>query len=820
VNYRSDNILRLNVDTHEISRQLIKELQAKNFVLMGDYNYPDIDWEDNVGTTMNSREFLECLEEGFLTQHVRELTRGAACLDLVISRDPDLVMDVEVIGNFANSDHSLIKYKILAPHAETVSKKQLLNYSKADFDAIRKEVKETRWNLQGSASEAWDDFKMKLLDIENRLIPKVQGGVRKKKAIWMSHKAVKVVKKKHKVYTRYKRADHPAYVKAEKEAKHEVEKARRTFENKLAKNIKSDVKSFFAYARSKSKAKSRVGPLEDETGTLVNSDEGMCESFNDYFTSVFTREDTTNIPRGEQVWKGRDKEALCDVIIDHTVVEDRLNKLRADKSTGADGLSPRLLKEIKSEIIQPVLYIWRKSISEGDIPQDWKLANVCPIFKKGSRSEAGNYRPVSLTSQLCKLLETVIRDAIVTHLESNHLISDTQHGFRRGRSCLSNVITFLDKATRLIDDGQACDAIYLDFAKAFDKVPTERLLRKIENHGIRGKLLVWIREWLRERKQRVCIQGTCSSWKEVTSGVPQGSVLGPVLFLIYINDLDAGIISRLLKFADDTKLLSRVDKEDERLQLQADLDRLVEWSKVWQMRFNIGKCKVLHLGRGNANSKYYMDRQELEEVEEERDLGVMISGDLKASRQCRIAYNKAMKMLGMMSRTIMFKNKAVLLSLYKTLVRPNLEYCSPAWSPHYTKDKVLLERAQHRFTRMIPGLAKKDYLTRLNILGIWTLEERRNRADLIEVFKIFRGQSAIPASIFERSTDTRTRGHSMKLLKHRCSTDIRKYFFSERVIDSWNRLDQQSVNALSVNAFKSNLNRLRNTQMGLFADSP
>ena len=144
-----------------------------------------------------------------------------------------------------------------------------MNYSRADFDVIRKEVKKTRWNLQGSASEAWDDFKMKLLDIEDRLIPKVRAGVRKKKATWMNHKAVRAVKTKHKVYTRYKRADHPAYVKAEKEAKQEVEKARRTFENKLANNIKSDVKSFFAYARSKSKAKSRVDPLEDETGMLV-----------------------------------------------------------------------------------------------------------------------------------------------------------------------------------------------------------------------------------------------------------------------------------------------------------------------------------------------------------------------------------------------------------------------------------------------------------------------------------------------------------------------------------------------------------------------
>ena len=340
---------------------------------------------------------------------------------------------------------------------------------------------------------------------------------------------------------------------------------------------------------------------------------------------------------------------------------------------------------------------------------------------------------------------------------------------------------------------------------------------KVENHGITGKLLKWIGEWLKGRKQRVCIQGSFSGWRDVTSGVPQGSVLGPVLFLIYINDLDVGIISWLLKFADDTKLLYRAGSIEERNQLQADLDRLAEWSRMWQMKFNIGKCKVLHLGSNNINSKYYMDTHELEAVNEERDLGIIVSSDMKASRQCRSAYNKASRILGMMSRTIKYRNEATLLCLYKTLVRPLLEYCSPAWSPHYVKDKDLLERVQHRFTRMIPGLAKKDYQSRLRILGIWSLEERRNRADIIEVFKIMKGLSAIPASsIFEVSTVVNTRGHSSKLVKHRCRTDLRKYFFSERVVDRWNKLDQRCIDALTVNSFKSQLDILRRTRMEQF----
>ena len=201
VNYRSDNIQRLNFDTNVASRELIKELQHKNFVIMGDYNYPDIDWENNIGVTNSSKEFLECLEDGFLTQHVREPTRGSACLDLIISKDPDLVKDVEVIGQFLNSDHRLIKFKIVASQPEAINKRQLINYSRADFTKIRNEVGVLQWNLQGDAEEAWEDFRSKLLAVEDRLIPKVSGGTRKRKTIWMNKKATTAVRNKYKVYS-------------------------------------------------------------------------------------------------------------------------------------------------------------------------------------------------------------------------------------------------------------------------------------------------------------------------------------------------------------------------------------------------------------------------------------------------------------------------------------------------------------------------------------------------------------------------------------------------------------------------------------------
>ena len=212
------------------------------------------------------------------------------------------------------------------------------------------------------------------------------------------------------------------------------------------------------------------------------------------------------------------------------------------------------------------------------MPEDWKTANAIPIYKMGSRTKAENFRPVSLTSQVCRIYESIIRHAMFDHLEGNKLIIESQPGFRHGKSCLSNLLCFLDKITRSLEEGASADAIYLDFAKVFDKVPHAHLLNKLRSHGIGRKLCNWIQEWLRDRKQRVRVQGSKSTRRQVWSGVRQGSVLGPVLFLIYLNDLDCEIVSWILKFAGDTILFRKIEGEKDNHMLQQDLSNLHTWS--------------------------------------------------------------------------------------------------------------------------------------------------------------------------------------------------------------------------------------------------
>jgi len=236
------------------------------------------------------------------------------------------------------------------------------------------------------------------------------------------------------------------------------------------------------------------------------------------------------------------------------------------------------------------------------------------------------------------------------------------------------------------------------------------------------------------------------------------------------------------------------------------------------MKFTVEICKVLHYGRNSIGCHYNMYGQ-LAEATAEKDLGVVFSNDLKVVQHCREAYSKANQILGLVRKTIAFKNPAVLISLYKSLVRPHLEYCSVIWSPHYTKDKVLLERVQHRFTGMFPELKDLPYEQRLAKLKLWSLEERRNRADLIEIFKMIKGFSAVSwFHFFTRVENSITRGHNWKLAKTRSCHDSRLFFFSQRAVNRWNSLMQDEVDAPTINSFKNYLEKRRNRQMDFFMD--
>ena len=354
--------------------------------------------------------------------------------------------------------------------------------------------------------------------------------------------------------------------------------------------------------------------------------------------------------------------------------------------------------------------------------------------------------------------------------------------------------------------GSPVDIIYLDFQKALDKVPHQRLLLKLKSHGIGDSITDWIEQWLTNRRQRVVVDGEVSNWKSVLSGVPQGSVLGPILFLIYIyiNDLDDGITSYVLKFADDTKLFRKVNTDGDKQHLQNDLDRLVKWSEKWQMLFNFGKCKCLHTGHGNLNVNYKMGDTVLGTTVKEKDLGIPINADMKVSEQCGIAASKGNQILGLIRRNITYKGKKLIIPLYKAIVRPHLEYCIQAWRPYRKKDIDTFERIQRRATKMIPELRYLSYEERLKECGLTILETSRLRGDQIEVFKILKGYENIDRNMFfSLKKDSRTRGHEVKLVKDQCRLDIRKHSFSQRTINEWNKLSTECVTASSVNMFKN-----------------
>ena len=509
---------------------------------------------------------------------------------------------------------------------------------------------------------------------------------------------------------------------------------------------------------------------------------------------------------------------LSNIRITREIVRDRLEKLNVNKSCGADNIHPFVLQATADASSAPLQIIFSKSLSSGECPSDWRSANVTPIHKKGSRTDPSNYRPVSLTSQICKVLESIVRNHILKHLAENNILSDSQHGFREGRSCLTNLLDTLETWTDILDDKNGIDVAYLDFRKAFDLVSHRHLIYKMSKYGIRNKVLNWVASFLDQRTQRVVIRGTASQPFAVSSGVPQGSVLGPILFLIFINDLPLEVISHVSLFADDSKLFSKIvsqqnqEKDDHNgtQALQRDLDAVKEWACRWKMEFNVDKCKIMHLGSTNPKHTYTMGGNNLAVTSGEKDLGVLIDDKLNFSSHIKGIVGKANRVLGLIKIGFDCLDKEMFLKLYPVLVRPHLEYCVQVWSPHWQRDIKLLERVQRRATKIVPELKDLPYEERLKRLGLTTLEERRIRGDMIETYKIMTGKENINREkffdIIPARGDPELR-HDMKIFKKRFETSLRGHFFSQRVIDNWNGRGKEVVESEKTGTFKKRLDK-------------
>jgi ribonucleases P/MRP protein subunit RPP40 len=300
-----------------------------------------------------------------------------------------------------------------------------------------------------------------------------------------------------------------------------------------------------------------------------------------------------------------------------------------------------------------------------------------------------------------------------------------------------------------------------------------------------------------------------SDWEKVLSGVPQGSVLGPPLFTIYIDDIDdiVRFIKILRKFSDDTKLGHSVATPEDRGRLQLALTKLCEWARTWGMEFNIKKCKVMHLGHNNTEQAYFMEGQQLEVTEVERDIGVNVVKGLKQASQCQKSARTAQGVLSQITRAFHYRDRNVFLRLYIQYVRPHLEYASPAWSPWLEADKEVMEKVQRRAVNMISGLKAKTYEEKLRELGLTTLEERRHQTDMAQVYKIITGKDMVNSEFWFQKVDgterlTRSAADPLNLRPQAARLEVRRNFFSNRTVEDWNKLPSEVKNVRTVAIFK------------------
>ena len=357
--------------------------------------------------------------------------------------------------------------------------------------------------------------------------------------------------------------------------------------------------------------------------------------------------------------------------------------------------------------------------------------------------------------------------------------------------------------------------VYMDFRKAFDSVPHRRLMQKVEAHGVKGKVYLWIQDFLSNRTQQVTVNGTTSEEADVTSGIPQGSVLGPLLFILYINDLPDCVQNEVRMFADDTKLFKEVENIST-CPLQDDLDRLVDWSRDWLLSFHPEKCCYMRLGPSTTEPSYTMKdrdskgevkRHTLAHTEAEKDLGVVIDKKLSFKNHVAQATAKANRTLGVIRRSFDFLTEKTFVQLYKAMVRPVLEYGQSVWQPAQKTLRQDLEDVQRRATKMIAKLKHLPYNVRLATLKLPSLEYRRLRGDMIEVYKYITGVNRTERKLFKLHSGRETRGHCKKLAKDRSNKKVRSTSFSQRTVTMWNELPEHVIFAPTVNAFKIRLDK-------------
>ena len=750
---------------------LLKLNPTPDIIFGGDFNLPHIVWPKGTtrsGASINEKNMVNTLNEFsnelFLSQIIEGPThKDGNTLDLILVNNTELIhhwITTPVLQS--TSHHSTIqvsttyktssKFKDVAP--PPLSGFNTLNFFSEDvnWDNISNSLGDINWQecFQGlSTHNILEMIYAKCFSITSEYVPpKKQTTISEYSRAYRYRRSL--TNRRRRINKRMIKITSPSLkqklnselLQIEKDLQKSHQNAAAFIEEKAVDAIRTNSKYFFSFAKKKSKTKSKIGPLLNMNNKLTNNSKEMAELLSKQYATVFSSPiDPNNLPKKPRRITSTEH-SLHSIIFTEEDIIKAIDEINTTAAAGPDGFPAILLKKCKDILAIPITIFWQKCLDEGIIPQSLKRSMIAPHHKGKSRAEAVNYRPIALTSHLIKIFEKVIRNRLVAHLEKNGFFNPNQHGFRSGRSCLSQLLEHYDNLLNILETGSNADVIYLDYSKAFDKVDFSIVLDKLLDMGVNGQVYDWIEAFLTDRIQYVTVNGFESDPQPVISGVPQGSVLGPLIFLVLVGDIDkdTSIETKVKSFADDTRATRGVISVADTVCLQEDLNRIYAWSDTANMDLNDDKFEALRYGSNieiKESTTYTTPSGKPIQVKSElKDLGVIMSDDCQFNIHINSVVEKAKNMASWILRSFKTRARVPMLTLYKSLVLPILEYCSVLWCPLSVGNIQKLEAVQWSFIRKITGTRGMDYWQCLKELKLYSLERRRERYRILYTWKI------------------------------------------------------------------------------------
>lgn len=625
--------------------------------------------------------------------------------------------------------------------------------------------------------------------------------------LWFSFTTRKVIREKLKYHRRWKlygsRLDYITFSLLRGRSKYLIKQDHANYIKNVERDIHIDSRRFWSYVRNR-RAGSEVPSVMLYHDQIAVDGESACQLFSEYFSSVFVSGQCMPLASASN------RNTPFHYISESDVLA-KLSRLNVRKGPGGDGIPTIFLRNCADNLALPLKILFNLSLSEGHFPAEWKKALIVPIFKSGDRQNVQNYRPISILSTVSKVFESLMYDHLLAAFKTK--IIPEQHGFFPGRSVESNLLLYTDYILKALDQKTQVDSIYTDFSKAFDKIDHSILIDKLNSLGIHGELVRWVRSYISNRCQAVKLNGYLSRFVRVTSGVAQGSLLGPLLFLIYINDISSCFhFSKCLLYADDIKIFTTINSISDQFNLQQDLMRFHDYCVINKLYLNYEKCKCISFSRNRTiySYPYLLHMHQLENVNSIKDLGVIFDVKLLFDKHIDFIVTKCFKMLGFIMRsTYLFANIKTLTSLFYAYVYSVLSYASIIWSPQYVTYINRLESVQGRFVRCLLrryNMPKLCYEASLIEFGLTRLETRRSWTDVMYLYKICNGLVDSPhiLSLLD---------FNVPVLNTRATTLFRTPFARTnayrnspiiRLINTYNNFFQTiDIFNMSINSFKS-----------------